>query len=55
MKTEEGIKLKILERKYPDAYQGVLWLKNVQQELVFKKPVHCPIMMNLKIFNSQVC
>jgi len=44
-------KLMILQRENPDAYQGVLWLREHKNE--FKSKVHEPIMLCLDVKNKE--
>lgn len=46
-KSADKIRLTYLQRKNPDAYKGVEWLRSNQQ--MFNKQIHEPIMMVLKV------
>ena len=52
LQDERNRKLKILERENPDAYQGVMWLR--QNSSLFKAPVHEPIMLSIDVKNREL-
>ena len=45
-------KLEILQRENPDAYQGVIWLRENRDK--FKAPVHEPIMLSIEVKNKEL-
>ena len=52
LQDKRNRKLEILQRENPDAYQGVLWLRENRHQ--FKAPVHEPIMLSIEVKNKEM-
>ena len=52
LQDKRNRKLEILQRENPDAYQGVLWLRENRDQ--FKAPVHEPIMLSIDVKNEDL-